>query len=159
MTKPPKDIGESVRARLLRLARDRGEDFQFMLARCANERLLFRLSQSRHGAQFVLKGAALFVLWTGRAHRATRDLDLLGFGDPSEKHIQEVLREVFALEVEDDGVQFEMTSLQVGPIREQQAYGGVRVAAAPPPGTRARRGSCMAPLLAPLIRARSDAAG
>ena len=40
--KPPTDIGASVRARLLRLARERGEDFQLVLTRYANERLLFR---------------------------------------------------------------------------------------------------------------------
>ena len=84
MTKSPKDIGASVRARLLRLARERGEDFQLVLTRYANERLLYRLASSEHGSRFVLKGAALFTLWTGEPHRATRDVDLLGFGDPSE---------------------------------------------------------------------------
>ena len=74
------DIGASVRARLLQLARERGEDFQLMLTRYANERLLFRLATSSHAEQFVLKGASLFTLWTGSPHRATRDLDLLGFG-------------------------------------------------------------------------------
>ena len=37
MTKtPPKDIGASVRARLLNLARARGEDVQLVLTRYAN---------------------------------------------------------------------------------------------------------------------------
>ena len=77
MTKtPPKDIGASVRARLLRVARDQGEDFQLVLMRYANERLLFRLASSRYAERFVLKGAALFTLWTGKPHRAPRDLDL-----------------------------------------------------------------------------------
>jgi hypothetical protein len=31
---PPKDVGAAVRARLLRLARERGEDFQAVLTRC-----------------------------------------------------------------------------------------------------------------------------
>lgn len=63
MTKtPPKDIGASVRARLLGIARAQGEDFQLVLTRYANERLLFRLASSRHAQRFVLKGAALFTL-------------------------------------------------------------------------------------------------
>ena len=66
MKKPPTDVGASVRARLLGLAREQGEDFQLQLTRYANERLLFRLSASGHAQQFVLKGAALFTLWTGR---------------------------------------------------------------------------------------------
>lgn len=87
---PSKDIGVSVRARLLRLARERGEDFQHLLTRYANERFLFRLASSRHSSRFVLKGAALFTLWTGKPHRATRDLDLLGFGDPGQDHVRQV---------------------------------------------------------------------
>jgi hypothetical protein len=124
---PPKDIGASVRARLLRLARERGEDFQLVLTRYANERLLFRLASSRHGPRFVLKGAALFTLWTGKPHRATRDLDLLGFGDPGVDHVREVFAEMLALDVADDGVRYDLGSLAVGLIREEQEYGGVRV--------------------------------
>lgn len=128
MTKtPPKDIGASVRARLSRLARERGEDFQLVLTRYANERLLFRLASSTHAQRFVLKGAALFTLWTGKPHRATRDLDLLGFGDPGVHHVREVFAEVLALDVPDDGVRFDCESITVGLIREEQEYGGVRV--------------------------------
>jgi hypothetical protein len=79
---PPTDVGASVRARLLRLAREQAEDFQLLLTRYADKRLRFRHSASGHAQQFVLKGAALFTLWTGKPHRATRDFDLLGFGDP-----------------------------------------------------------------------------
>lgn len=124
---PPKDIGASVRARLLRLSRERGEDFQLLLTRYANERLLFRLASSRYAQRFVLKGAALFTLWTGKPHRATRDLDLLGFGDPGVDHVREVFAEVLALDVADDGVRFDLGSLAVGLIREEQEYGGVRI--------------------------------
>lgn len=123
----PTDVGASVRTRLLRLARERGEDFQLVLTRYANERLLFRLATSRHGSLFVLKGAALFTLWTGKPHRATRDLDLLGFGDPGEDHIREVFTEVLTLGVEDDGVRLDPSALEVEPIRESQEYGGIRV--------------------------------
>ena len=76
MTKQTRNVAASVRARLLQLAKKRGEDFQLVLTRYANERLLYRLMTSRHAASFVLKGAALFMLWTDRPHRATRDVDL-----------------------------------------------------------------------------------
>ena len=121
------NIAASVQNRLSRLARERGEDVQLVLLRYANERLMFRLACSKYASQFVLKGAALFTLWTRKPHRATRDLDLLGFGDPGERHIHEVFLEILALGVEEDGVQFDLDSLSVGPIREQQDYGGVRV--------------------------------
>lgn len=128
MTKsPPKDIAASVRKRLSRLSRERSEDFQSVLTRYANERLLFRLASSRHAQRFVLKGAALFTLWTGKPHRATRDLDLLGFGEPGVDHVREVFAEVIVLDVPDDGVRFDLGSLAVDRIREDQEYGGVRI--------------------------------
>lgn len=37
MTKAVKNVGESVRARLMRLAKSRGEDFQVLLTRFVNE--------------------------------------------------------------------------------------------------------------------------
>lgn len=141
MTKtPPKDIGASVRARLLDLARKRNEDFQFVLTRYANERLLFRLASSRHAQRFVLKGAALFTLWTGKPHRATRDLDLLGFGDPGVDHMREVFAELLALDVADDGVCYDLGSLAVGLIREEQNTAGF--ASSSSPASRTRRCAC-----------------
>ncbi len=127
MTKAPTNIGASVRARLLKLSKERREDYQLLLARYANERLLHRLSTSSHATGFVLKGAALFTLWTGRAHRATRDIDLLGFGDPTEVRLRAVFEDVLRADVVDDGVRFDVSSLEVGPIREDQEYGGVRI--------------------------------
>ena len=127
MTKIPGNIGASVRARLLKLSKERREDFQLLLTRYANERLLYRLSVSPHASAFVLKGAALFTLWTGRAHRATRDIDLLGFGEPTVPRLRAVFEELLRLEVPDDGVRFDGASLDVGPIREDQEYGGIRV--------------------------------
>jgi predicted nucleotidyltransferase component of viral defense system len=126
MTKAPKDIAASVRARLLQLAKTRGEDFQLLLTRYANERLLYRLSKSRHASGFVLKGAALFMLWTEKPHRATRDVDLLGFGDPSPDRIRGVLHDVVETKVDDDGLVFDASSLEIGAIREEQEYGGIR---------------------------------
>lgn len=127
MKKPLKNVGTSVRAKLLQLAKQRGDDFQLVLLRYVNERLLYRLATSSHANRFVLKGAALFTVWTGQPHRATRDLDLLGFGDSSEANLRGVFNEVVTVKAEDDGVVFDASSLEVGPIRENQEYGGVRV--------------------------------
>lgn len=126
MTKAPKDIAASVRARLLHLAKARGDDFQLLLTRYASERLLYRLSKSKHASSFVLKGAALFALWTEKPHRATRDVDLLGFGDATFLRIRSVLVDVIGTRVDDDGLVFDASSLEIGPIREEQEYGGIR---------------------------------
>ena len=127
MTGGSRNVGASVRDRLLRIAREQGEDFQLLLIRYANERLLHRVAESPFGRKFVLKGATLFTIWTGRPHRATRDLDLLGFGDPGEDHVRSVFAEVLATDTIDDGLVFDLESLTAGPIREDQEYGGVRL--------------------------------
>jgi hypothetical protein len=75
----------------------------------------------------VLKGAALFTVWTGKPHRATRDLDLLGFGESNEEDLRGVFNDLATMKTKDDGVVFDASSLEIGPIRENQEYGGVRV--------------------------------
>ncbi len=50
-----KDLGVSVRERLLDIAKAQGEDFNYVLARFALERLLYRLGQSAHADRFLLK--------------------------------------------------------------------------------------------------------
>jgi hypothetical protein len=56
MTKAPRDVGASVRARPLNLARERGQVLDLLLTRYALERLLYRLGLSAHRNRFVLKG-------------------------------------------------------------------------------------------------------
>jgi predicted nucleotidyltransferase component of viral defense system len=123
----PKNIAASVRQKLSNLSRETGEDFQLLLTRYAIERLLYRLSKSSHANRFVLKGAMLFALWTGKMHRPTRDLDLLSFGDNSEGVLRGVFRDLCAAETEDDGLLFDPDTVTVEPIREEQEYGGERV--------------------------------
>ncbi len=125
--KPLKNVGASVRARLLQRSRDQRTDFQILLTRYALERLLYRLSRSEHRNRFVLKGAMLFVTWVETPFRPTRDLDLLGYGDNSPEAIDDTFRAILTQPVDDDGVAFDVDGLEVAPIREDLEYGGVRV--------------------------------
>ena len=50
MNKPLKDVGAAVRARLLQLAKRRGDDFQLLLTRYANERRLYRRARPAFGS-------------------------------------------------------------------------------------------------------------
>ena len=127
MKPPPKNLPASVRQRLLNYARAQGEPFQTVLTRYTLERLLYRLSQSPQRDRFLLKGALLFLLWSENPHRATRDLDLLGYGPPSVSPLEEVFRSLCELEVVEDGVLFLAETVQAQAIREENLYGGVRV--------------------------------
>jgi predicted nucleotidyltransferase component of viral defense system len=124
---PLKNVGASVRARLLQRSRDERTDFQILLTRYALERLLYRLSRSEHRNRFILKGAMLFVTWVEAPFRPTRDLDLLGYGDNSPVAIGDAFRAILTQPVDDDGVAFDVDGLEAAPIREDLEYGGVRV--------------------------------
>jgi predicted nucleotidyltransferase component of viral defense system len=121
-----RNVGASVRQRLLNLAKTRGQPLELLLTRYALERLLHRLSLSPHRERFVLKGALLLTTWFDEPHRATRDLDLLGFGDPSEDALLSVFRDVMTITA-DDGVSFDTAKLKIQPIREDLEYGGSRL--------------------------------
>lgn len=127
MPREPRNIGASVRARLLDRARAERSDFQILLTRYALERLLYRLSVSVHRDRFILKGAMLFVTWVADPFRPTRDLDLLGHGDNDVEAIADAFRAICTERVTDDGVNFDGAALQAALIREEVEYGGVRV--------------------------------
>lgn len=119
-------MGASVRARLLTLAREKGQAFDLLLTRYTTERLLYRLSTTPHRDRFVLKGAMLITTWFDDPHRPTRDVDFLGYGDPAPEPMLAVFREICAIE-ENDGVTFDVDALRVELIREELEYGGLRL--------------------------------
>jgi predicted nucleotidyltransferase component of viral defense system len=123
----PKNMAASVSDRLKKIARDNGEDAMRVLIRYANERFLYRLSQSTHAEQFVLKGATLFSIWSAAPHRPTRDLDFLAHGDNSPEAMQIVFQEVCQTAVEDDGLVFLLETLKVESRRDEEAYPGLHV--------------------------------
>lgn len=117
----------SIRQRLLNISRQRNEDFQFCLTRYALERFLYRLSKSRHAEHFVLKGALLLMAWTDQPYRPTKDLDLLGFGEPTNEILERAVAEICQTEVEPDGLSYDAGSIKITEIRESQKYQGERI--------------------------------
>ena len=102
-------------------------DFQILLTRYALERFLYRLSISDQCERFVLKGAMLFAIWQDDPFRPTRDLDLLGHGNPDPATVAASIRSICSVEVPDDGVVFDVAGIEAAPIRDEDEYPGVRV--------------------------------
>ena len=128
MNKKGKNVAASVQAKLLQLSRNSKLSLQDLLERYCTERLLYRLSRSQYQSRFVLKGAMMLIVWgEGSSERVTRDTDLLGFGDNSPSVAKITFREICGIEVEDDGVEFEIDSVAAEDIRAAQEYVGVRV--------------------------------
>jgi hypothetical protein len=120
----PGNLAASVHDRLFNRAKQRNEDYQAVLTRYCLERFFYRLSKSPHRDTFVLKGALLFVLWTGQAHRPTRDLDLLGRWDNSVEGLERLFRDICNQPVEEDGLIFLAGTVRGERIREEEEYQG-----------------------------------
>lgn len=85
----------------------------------------------------------LLIVWgEGSSERVTRDADLLGFGDNSPTAAAAAFWDICAVAVEDDGVQFELETIEAESIRAEQEYVGVRVT------LRARVGNARIPVQA-----------
>lgn len=120
------DLAASVRARLLNIAKAEQTDFNSVLVRYALERFLYRLGQSAHAGNFVLKGAMLFNLWYAMPHRPTRDVDLLGLGPSDLGAIAHAFREIVSVTAQ-DGIVFDAASVRAEEIRKNAGYAGARV--------------------------------
>ena len=126
MPEPKRNMGASVRARLLALAKERGQTLDLLLTRYALERLLYRLSTTKYRDRFVLKGAMLMTTWFDKPFRPTRDLDFLGFGDSDPQKVLAAFREICGMAM-DDGVVFDLGVLEIDQIRDEAEYGGLRL--------------------------------
>jgi len=122
------NIAASVLQRLYNRARERGDDYNLLLSRYAVERLLYRLSLSRHRGGFILKGAQLYALWGNTDYRPTRDLDLLGLGDPRVSALEEIFHAIATQPIPmADGIVFDPAHVRGEAIREDARYVGVRM--------------------------------
>jgi predicted nucleotidyltransferase component of viral defense system len=125
-TKRAKNLAASIRARLLRIAKEGNRDYNSVLLQYFQERFLFRLSGSPYRSQFILKGALLFIVYRMPRVRPTKDIDFLGEAignDPEE--IRDVLKKIAGIRY-DDGVTFKSDRISVERIKEETDYEGVR---------------------------------
>ena len=128
MSEKSTGLAASIRARLLNISREKRVDFNRILTNYGLERLLYRLSVSKYRSEFVLKGAMLFSFWSGDALRATKDVDFLKSGEASIDYLTLVFTDLCEQGAElDDGLIFDETSVRAEEIKEENAYGGVRV--------------------------------
>ena len=121
-----KNIGASVRQRLLNYAKANNRPFAEVLQYYAMERFLYRLSVSPHAGKFLLKGALLLTAWRAPMSRPTMDIDLLGRTSNEVDDIVNLLKEVAQVDVPDDGITFDLDSFAGSVIREDADYSGVR---------------------------------
>jgi hypothetical protein len=72
------NYGKSIRSKLLNIAKQEDVFYQTILTRYFQERLLYRMSQTKYRSNFFLKGGALMYAYEKFAARPTLDIDFLG---------------------------------------------------------------------------------
>ncbi len=124
--RPPQNIPSLLRQRLLIKARETRRPFGELLQYFAMERFLYRIFKSRYAEKFVLKGALMLTVWEAPFTRPTMDIDLLGRIDNSIESIVQVIREICRQEVDPDGLEFDIATIEAERITEDAAYEGIR---------------------------------
>ena len=123
-----KNFGKSIRARLLNVAKQEEVFYQTILTRYFQERLLYRIAQTRYRENFYLKGGALMYAYERFAARPTLDIDFLGTRISNDgKRIAEAFREICSVDCKEDGVQYDCDKIGTQNITEFKDYHGVRL--------------------------------
>lgn len=128
MTKESKDYGKSVKAKLLNLSKAEGLPYQPLLIRYVQERLLYRLAQSKYKNRFYLKGGALLYAHEQLKARPTLDIDFLGSSINNDKKIiEEAFSEICSISCKEDGIVFNTDTIETEEINENRVYKGIRL--------------------------------
>lgn len=121
-----KNIGQSVRNKLLNVARETKRTLDSVTLQYFQERFLYRLSCSPYKDHFILKGGLLFWVMQQNAARPTKDIDFSGVDIPgSEKEISAIFQEITRIE-QNDGLNFE-DEITTEEITADAEYKGIRV--------------------------------
>lgn len=128
MTKENKDYGKSIKAKLLNLSKAERLPYQPLLIRYVQERLLYRLAQSKYKHRFYLKGGALLYAHEQFKARPTLDIDFLGNSIANDKKIiKEAFSEICGISCEKDGIRFDTDTIETEEINENRVYKGIRL--------------------------------
>jgi len=127
MKKETTNKSASVRAKLMNISRVENVDFDVLLLRYFQERLLYRISISDFSDRFVLKGGLLLLCLNMPKYRPTKDIDLLADKIKNDiKEIENIFGEIAKIFC-DDGVKFIPSSISSERIKEDADYEGIRV--------------------------------
>jgi hypothetical protein len=127
MNKEVANFNVSIRARLQNKANDTGRPFAEVLQYYGMERFLYRFSKSAYKDKFVLKGALMFAVWDVPERRTTLDIDFLGRYENQTVEIEKVMKDVCSVDVQADGLVFDIKTVTAQKIKEGADYEGVRV--------------------------------
>ena len=122
------NYGKSIRSKLLNVAKKENVFYQTVLTRYFQERLLYRMSQTRYRDNFYLKGGALLYAFERFAARPTLDIDFLGRDISNEgAAVIAAFKEICSVPCEEDGIFFDIERITAQNITEFKDYHGIRM--------------------------------
>ncbi len=123
-----KNYGKSIQSKLLNISKEENVFHQTILTRFFQERLLYRMSQTKYRSNFYLKGGALMYVYERFAARPTLDIDFLGYDISNEgESIVAAFKEICSVPCEEDGISFDTEHITSQNITEFKDYHGVRL--------------------------------
>ena len=123
-----KDYGQSIRTKLLNISKTEKQEYMKVLGRYFHERLLYRISVSQYKSNLMLKGSSLLYAHYQFAARPTIDIDLLGEHiDRDQRNLVTVFKEILTIPCEEDGVTFDVETIQAEPIAIEKKYPGTNL--------------------------------
>ena len=123
-----KNYGQSIRTMLLIVAKKEDVFYQTILTRYFQERILYRMSQTRYRSNFYLKGGALMYAYEKFSARPTLDIDFLGNNISNEgTSIVAAFKEICSVPYDEDGVIFDIDKITSQNITEFKDYHGIRL--------------------------------
>lgn len=123
-----KNYGKSIRTKLLNIAQKENIFYQTILTRYFQERLLYRMSQTRFRSNFYLKGGALIYAYERFEARPTLDIDFLGNNISNDGSvIINAFKDICSFSYEEDGVIFDTEHITAQNITEFKDYHGIRL--------------------------------
>jgi len=126
-SKKAKNIGASVKSKLLDISRESNTDYNFIVMQFAQERFLYRLSKSKYVDNFILKGALFLFSSSSKKFRQTKDIDFLGKDILNEENnLKDVIKEITDNKY-NDGIFFQNSDVTSEKITEGKEYEGIRI--------------------------------
>ncbi|GAP71196.1 hypothetical protein SAMD00024442_1_9 [Candidatus Symbiothrix dinenymphae] len=123
-----KEIAKSIKARLLNIAQKENLNNQQLTVRYLFERVLYRLSVSKFKDRFCLKGGTLLYALAKDMPRPTLDIDFLGINLSNEiVFIKKAFTEILSIKCNEDGIVFEIASIEAKELTGNKLYAGIRV--------------------------------
>ena len=115
-----------IKDKLKNIATKRNLDFNTLLRLYMYDRFIERLAVSRYRDNFILKGGFYLSTLFGLESRSTNDIDIaIKDANFTKENIERIISVIISIDINDGAL---ISLIEISNIREEDQYGGFRVA-------------------------------